>query len=912
MATSATGTQRDRAPENRTFLIADIRGYTQYTVERGDDEAAALAGRFADLAKQAVEAHEGDLLELRGDEALAVFVSARQALRAAVALQRLIGTSGLSRPVGIGLDTGEAVQVGAGYRGTALNLAARLCAQAGPGQIVATDTVVHLAARIEGVGYTNPRTLRLKGFEAPVRVLDIVAEDSGLAPRRPRSRIAIRSDRRVPAVAVAVLVVAALGAGAWVITRSGAGTGPGNSATPGGASPSAATSGTTQAPNQAADVAMFKGSLSRTNLMPGPAPEGRLSVRWHFDAAADIGTQPIVGGGKVIAGGRDGIVHVVDLTTGLEDWSYAAGSPIMASAAVADGTLYVTSNDGIFHAVDMATHQERWRVTGASPGAEPTVILETAYVGMAAGRFAAVSTADGHELWHVDVSGDASKNAIESGVAFVDGEGSDALYAIDLATGTIRWQTKIGTTRVITPAVAGGTVYVVGIDVAGGDSHLAAIDAATGVLRWRFAAPTHLSLSTLAVGVNRVFTNTDNPTGTTLYAVDRQSGGLSWSVPIADGPISHPAIVGNRLFVASGTGVIHELDAMNGTEIGSVPIGGPAVAGPTVTGGVVLVGTGAGTSTPGGIWAVGSEPGATASPEPIPVKWLADLKAPDDKSTLYLNVAVDGADNVYATDRLSDRIVIWDPAGKPTVWGKQGSGPGEFDFSEVTLGDQSMSVAIAADGRIAVGDGGNHRVQIFDAKRRFLRSIGRQGTGVGQFVNPCCVAFDAQGLLYVADDGRNDIQVFARDGTLVRAIGSAGGGNGQFVRPAVPFIDPATGNIWIPDFGNRRIEVMAADGTFLASYGDGQNGNPQLSELNGVVLDTAGRMFAVDTDNLLWVLDPTGNTLWRLGPEHPGAGYVAPPFLWLTADGRVYLPDSAPGSNRVVVLQLEAPLWPPP
>jgi class 3 adenylate cyclase len=70
-----------------TFLIADIRGYTSYTRARGDDAAARLASTFAEIAREGVEAHGGVVIELRGDEALAVFESAESALRAAVDLQ---------------------------------------------------------------------------------------------------------------------------------------------------------------------------------------------------------------------------------------------------------------------------------------------------------------------------------------------------------------------------------------------------------------------------------------------------------------------------------------------------------------------------------------------------------------------------------------------------------------------------------------------------------------------------------------------------------------------------------------------------------------------------------------------------------------------------------------------------------
>ena len=70
-----------------SFLIADVRGYTRFTAERGDAAAALLAKRFADLARDAVEARGGRVIELRGDEALAVFESPSQAVRAAIEFQ---------------------------------------------------------------------------------------------------------------------------------------------------------------------------------------------------------------------------------------------------------------------------------------------------------------------------------------------------------------------------------------------------------------------------------------------------------------------------------------------------------------------------------------------------------------------------------------------------------------------------------------------------------------------------------------------------------------------------------------------------------------------------------------------------------------------------------------------------------
>jgi class 3 adenylate cyclase len=124
--------QPEPEPDVRTFLIVDVRGYTSFTQAYGDEEAGRLAARFAVLAREAVTAAGGEVIELRGDEALCVFRSARQALRAAVELQtrfreRLDGQPAFPLGIGVGLDSGEAVPIEGGYRGGALNLAARLC-----------------------------------------------------------------------------------------------------------------------------------------------------------------------------------------------------------------------------------------------------------------------------------------------------------------------------------------------------------------------------------------------------------------------------------------------------------------------------------------------------------------------------------------------------------------------------------------------------------------------------------------------------------------------------------------------------------------------------------------------------------------------------------------------------------------
>jgi ABC-type transport system substrate-binding protein/class 3 adenylate cyclase len=215
----------DRSPPSqaiRTFLIADVRGYTAFTQAHGDEAAARLASRFAEVVRDQVGSGGGEVVELRGDEALCVFDSPRATIRCAVSLQQRFADEIRARPdlplrVGIGIDVGEAVPVEEGFRGGALNLAARLCSLAKPGEVLVSEGVVLFARRVEGVEYVGQGRVSLKGLREPVRYhrarfdLDLPpAEATGGRGRR----------RRVAAVIAACVLVLLAAVGVVLHLRS--------------------------------------------------------------------------------------------------------------------------------------------------------------------------------------------------------------------------------------------------------------------------------------------------------------------------------------------------------------------------------------------------------------------------------------------------------------------------------------------------------------------------------------------------------------------------------------------------------------------------------------------------------------------------------------------------------------------
>ncbi len=165
----------------------------------------------------------GALIDIRGDEALAVFDSTRQAIRAATDLQQVFAEESEADPslplrVGIGIDSGEAIALPDGsFRGAALNVAARLCALAHGGEVLVSEGTSRLAGRLPGVRFIDRGRAHLKGIADPVRVIRAAPEEEHVAETRPWIVMFFGDRKRLGwRVALAVVLIAALTAAAVV------------------------------------------------------------------------------------------------------------------------------------------------------------------------------------------------------------------------------------------------------------------------------------------------------------------------------------------------------------------------------------------------------------------------------------------------------------------------------------------------------------------------------------------------------------------------------------------------------------------------------------------------------------------------------------------------------------------------
>ena len=130
----------------RGFLFADLRGYTEFVERHGAVTAAELLEHYRELVRGRVALFGGAEIRTEGDSFYVVFHSVSQAVQCGLAIVEGAADASAARPdrpvrVGVGIHAGETIETPDGYVGTPVNIAARLCALAGVGEVLVSDTV---------------------------------------------------------------------------------------------------------------------------------------------------------------------------------------------------------------------------------------------------------------------------------------------------------------------------------------------------------------------------------------------------------------------------------------------------------------------------------------------------------------------------------------------------------------------------------------------------------------------------------------------------------------------------------------------------------------------------------------------------------------------------------------------------
>jgi len=162
-----------------TFVFSDIEGSTSLLKRLGDAEYANLLAIHRRLVRDIFSAHDGQEIDTQGDAFFYSFVRARQAVTAAIDLQRAHAKAtwpaSLEVRVRLGLHTGEPAVGDEGYTGLDVVRASRIAAVGIGGQTLLSDTTRAIVAGDLGDGVTlsSLGERKLKDIDRPEPLFEL-------------------------------------------------------------------------------------------------------------------------------------------------------------------------------------------------------------------------------------------------------------------------------------------------------------------------------------------------------------------------------------------------------------------------------------------------------------------------------------------------------------------------------------------------------------------------------------------------------------------------------------------------------------------------------------------------------------------------------------------------------------------
>ncbi|MGH7818505.1 MAG: AAA family ATPase [Candidatus Binatia bacterium] len=157
-------------------MFTDMEASSALMNRLGDRRGVEIIRRHDAIVRGSLRRHEGPEIKHTGDGFMAAFSSASSALRCAIDIQRAFARRNReNRPairVRIGINAGEPVAEQGQLFGNAVNLAARICARARAGQILAGESVRPLAAGA-GIAFVDRGRVALKGFPKRCRLFEV-------------------------------------------------------------------------------------------------------------------------------------------------------------------------------------------------------------------------------------------------------------------------------------------------------------------------------------------------------------------------------------------------------------------------------------------------------------------------------------------------------------------------------------------------------------------------------------------------------------------------------------------------------------------------------------------------------------------------------------------------------------------
>ena len=170
--------------KNIGIMFADVAGSTQLFEVLGDDKARATIAETLELLTNVINGHNGTVIKTIGDEVMCTFPEADDTANAATEMQETLEDANDMREEGpeikirIGMHFGPALLEGGDVFGDAVNVAARMAAQAKGGQIITTKTTIDLLDPVTQASSRFVDNAPIKGKKDVIQIYEIIWQES--------------------------------------------------------------------------------------------------------------------------------------------------------------------------------------------------------------------------------------------------------------------------------------------------------------------------------------------------------------------------------------------------------------------------------------------------------------------------------------------------------------------------------------------------------------------------------------------------------------------------------------------------------------------------------------------------------------------------------------------------------------
>jgi adenylate cyclase len=138
---------RGRGEQELALLFTDLVGFSSWALEAGDAAALALLRAVGTAEEGAIAANRGQIVKRLGDGVMATFLTAQDAVEAALDAQEALGqveVAGFRPRMRAGVHWGRPRKLGGDYLGVDVNIAARVADAAKADHVLVSDAAVEL------------------------------------------------------------------------------------------------------------------------------------------------------------------------------------------------------------------------------------------------------------------------------------------------------------------------------------------------------------------------------------------------------------------------------------------------------------------------------------------------------------------------------------------------------------------------------------------------------------------------------------------------------------------------------------------------------------------------------------------------------------------------------------------------